>query len=230
VRDALRSSIVLRCPYCGHFDVLPHDELARALELQRRVRIAAGAVAQLDTTHAALARIFEDRRAFVRVQSGWLATLLAVLAYVGHGLATAPGARVAGALGPIAFVAGPMLGFAVALALGRRAYRRHVRPLLLARPPRAAGSPVRCRACGGDLPDGRDAFTRCPYCGTHNLVTAELALERASLVGADEAWARARAHAAGARTARTSSVMTRAMLAGFGATLAAQVALLWGLA
>ncbi len=63
--------------------------------------------------------------------------------------------------------------------LGLMGYRREMRPGLLAFPPHRAGSPMRCRVCGGELPSGPPrAFVPCRYCSAPNLVTAEIATRR----------------------------------------------------
>jgi hypothetical protein len=71
-----------------------------------------------------------------------------------------------------------MLGIAaalgVSLAVGRRHYRKRVRPLLIARPPAYPNAPFSCRACGGVLPQSRGAEVSCQYCHTLNLVPREL--------------------------------------------------------
>jgi hypothetical protein len=85
------------------------------------------------------------------------------------------------ALGPVA-IGGVALSICLALAIARRSYRLAVRPLLFARAPTAPGAPVRCRACGGPLPDRRDALVQCAYCNTQNLVTEELLQNRTELL------------------------------------------------
>lgn len=217
---AHRADLSLRCPYCGTEDRLPADELGRALELKRRVALAAKSVVQFDRTQAALAHIFEERRAFLRVQGSWLVVLGFVLAYTVAGswsvIASAPPAFRAGlalqaATGPM-FVGGIALSFAVALFVGRVGYRRRVRPLLLARPARTAGGPMRCRSCGGDLPDQRGPLIRCSYCSTQSLVTPEVQLASERLLSAEEEAYRSRASGAVAATTRGSVHMTRTLV------------------
>jgi DNA-directed RNA polymerase subunit RPC12/RpoP len=216
----------LHCPFCGASDRLPADELDRALELKRRVDAAARAAAQLDGLQATLARIFEDRRAFWRVQSTWLAAFAFVAAFTIHGVATAhyhvPIAQVLA--GPV-WIGGIMLAFAVALAAGRAHYRRRVRALLYARAPRVPGKPAGCRACGADLPDGRGPFLRCAYCATHNLVTRDIAADRARILSEDEAASRGRAHRV---VGEVSTIrMTRVMVIAIAAVYAAQIGIVY---
>lgn len=150
------------------------------------------AAAQLDGMQAALASMFEDRRAFLRVQSGWLATAVFASVY-GAAQGTWMGAG---------FFVGPMLSFAFALAVGRAMYRRSVRPLLLA--DRSAAGVV-CRACGGEVAAGR-GLVRCTHCGAHNVVGDGVAM-------------RATAGVASARFARAGTAMTRAMVVSLVATM-----------
>jgi DNA-directed RNA polymerase subunit RPC12/RpoP len=216
----------LHCPFCGASDRLPADELGRALELKRRVDAAARATAQLDGLQAALARIFEDRRAFWRMQSTWLGALVFVLAYTIHGVATAPfRVPIAHALAGPVWIGGVMIAFAVALAAGRAHYRRRVRALLRARPPRMSGKPAGCRACGADLPDGPGPFLRCDYCATHNLVTRDVAADRVAIARDHEAATAARAHDV---VASVSSIrMTRVVVVGIAVVYAAQIGLVY---
>jgi hypothetical protein len=167
------------CPYCDGRGALP---------------AAALAAAQLDGMHAALAAMFEDRRAFVRVQSGWLATAVFASVY---------GASQGTALGALFFL-GPMLSFAFALAVGRAMYRRRVRPLLLAVWSERGAA---CRACGGDVPAGR-GLVRCRHCGAHNVV-------------GDGAAMRATAVVASVGLASAGAWMTRVMVVSLVATMSA---------
>jgi hypothetical protein len=216
----------LHCPFCGTSDRLPADELDRALELRRRIDAAARAAAQLDGLQAALARIFEERRAFWRLQSTWLAALVFVAAFTIHGVATAPyRVPIAQALAGPAWIGGIMLAFAVALAAGRAHYRRRVRAVLHARAPRIPGKPAGCRACGADLPDGPGPFLRCEYCATHNLVTRDIAADRARLLRDHEVASRDRAHRV---VGEVSTIrMTRLMVVAIVVVYAAQIALVY---
>jgi len=206
-----------RCPYCGTADKLPENELDRALELKGRVASAKRSAVQLERTQAALAHIFEDRWAFVRVQGTWLVLLVIVIAYALFGswehIANAPeefrlGLILNALSGPM-FIGGIAIAFAIALLIGRAGYRRQVRPGLRARPPRQEGEPARCRTCGALLPDERGPLIRCSYCDTHNLVTADLQKNRASLLREEESAYRKKASGAVASTARSSIHMTR---------------------
>jgi hypothetical protein len=69
--------------------------------------------------------------------------------------------------------------------VGRFHYRKSLRPLLLARPPERAGMRLRCRVCGGDLPETRAADVRCTYCNSVNLAPKELQSGHAAALGAE---------------------------------------------
>jgi hypothetical protein len=178
------SSIV--CRYCHARDVLPADELGRVLEIKNRLAQAEQRVAQVKGFDATFAGVFEKPGSFVRVMGVYVAMGLFVAAMSGYQLFTAflpnadklgDGVIVQVVLGQLM---GPlmMLGFGfslgAALFTGRRHYRRHVRPLLLASRPSQPNAPFACRACGGALPPARGADVHCVYCRTLNLVPQEL--------------------------------------------------------
>lgn len=223
----------LHCPFCGHDDRLPADQLGRALELKRRVAAAAGSQAQLKGLESGLAHVFEDRWAFVRVTGPWLLVAPAILAYSLIGswpyIEKAPpefraGLIVNALMGPM-FIAGILIAIAVALAVGRFSYRRRVRPLMYARSPRAPGLPVRCRACGGDLPDGRGPYLVCAFCSTQNLVTPEVQAHSAVALEAEQRDHRDRANKVIARTSQSSLHMSRTMVIGIVVTYAMLIGL-----
>src|SRR5690349_14865292 len=67
------------CRFCGARDELPADEAGRYLEIRSRLAAARAKTAQVQGMEAALARIFEDRRAFLRVSGLYLAVGLLVV-------------------------------------------------------------------------------------------------------------------------------------------------------
>lgn len=223
----------LTCPFCGHADRLPDDQLGRALELKRRVTAAANKVAQLRGMESALGHIFESRGAFVRAAGPWLVLAPAILVYSlvsswPHIEKAPPEFRaglIANALlGPM-FVAGVLFAIVFALAAGRFHYRRTVRPLLFARRPRAPGLPVRCRACGGDLPDQRGPFIACAFCATHNLVTPEVQRHDARLLEEEERFHREHAHRVVAQASRGAVHMSRFLVIGVAIAYAGMIGL-----
>jgi uncharacterized Zn finger protein (UPF0148 family) len=217
-----RDDGTLACPFCGHQDRLPDDQLGRALELKRRVTAAANGVAQLRGMESALGTIFESRGAFVRAAGPWLVLAPLILAYslfsAWPHIEKAPPEFRAGLianalLGPM-FIAGILFAIFFAMTIGRFHYRRKVRPLMYARSPRAPGLPVRCRACGGDLPDRRGPFIVCDFCRTHNLVTPEVQKHDARLLDEEQRFHRDRANKLVAQTARASVHMSRFLVIG----------------
>jgi hypothetical protein len=210
----------LTCAYCGAKDLLPENQLDRAIELKRRVVSAAGSVAQLEGLSAALASIFEDRRAFVRVAAPWLVIAVLITAYQIAGswaaISRAPeNMRVSlmlYALMGTLFTSGIALSLMLALFVGRIHFRRSVRPLLIGRPPREPGKPARCRGCGGDLPDERGPLIRCRFCRTHSLVTPELQRDRSQLLEKEETAYRQKAIKASRGQQKASPAMTRIMI------------------
>ena len=228
-----REDFSLVCPYCDAVDRLPENELDRVLELKRRVRAAANSAAQLRGVEAALSSMYEGRGAFVRLTAPYLAIAGIVLAYSFVSAwpiisSAAPEHRVGFVIQSLmgtSFIMGMALSLAVALLVGRVRYRRSVRPLLFARPPRAQGQPTRCRACGGDLPDQKGPFIRCPFCDTHNLVTPQIQRDRERLLAQEEQFHRSRASRAVSAASRGSMGMTGTLVLGIVISYAAMIGL-----
>ena len=114
-------------------------------------------------------------------------------------------------LGPF-FIIGITIAFPLALLVGRRSYRRKIRPLLLARPATAPGMPARCRGCGAGLPDARDPFVRCKFCMTENLVSIVGQRDRERLVSEEHAQYQRRASGISLQTTQVASHMTRTLI------------------
>lgn len=182
----LDASSSISCRYCGARDVLPADQLGRVLEIKNRLAQAEQRAAHVRGFDATFASVFEDPRSFFRVAGVYLVFGAFVLAMSGWQFyehvapnvaaldrATLTQIVIGQLMGPLAIV-GIGLSLGVSLLVGRRHYRKSVRPLLLARPPTAPSAPFACRACGGNLPAARDAGVLCPYCSTSNLVPREL--------------------------------------------------------
>ncbi|MCA9585637.1 MAG: hypothetical protein KC657_09785 [Myxococcales bacterium] len=223
----VQPDLSLVCRFCGTPDRLPPDELGRALEIRGRLLMAASSVSQVASTEAALAGIFERRGAFWTVMGPWPVLALLVVGYSVLGalstLSALPDAVpddvrveliVASLYAPF-FILGITLSFPVALLVGRFSYRRSVRPHLAARPPHYPGAPMRCRACGGDLPATRDAITACRFCRTANALAADLARDAQRQLDAEIAAYRARASGAVSATSRAATHMTRTVIVCF---------------
>ncbi|MFC1643192.1 hypothetical protein ACFL5O_11000 [Myxococcota bacterium] len=214
----------IACQYCGTRDVLPADELGRALELKNRLAVAEQRAAHVRGFDVALASVFETPKAFLRVMGLYLG--VAGLIFVGSvfqfTVAILPHASklegqdiiqtiVGQAIGPL-FVLGMAFSCGVTLLTGRVHYRRSVRPLLIARPPRQPHAPFACRACGGDLPQTRSANVSCQYCHTTNLIPAELHGSHATSLFREAESARQQLHQASAVTMSIASKMRRTLV------------------
>lgn len=216
----------VRCRFCGNVEQLPADALGRTLELKRRLAAAGQGAAQLDGTQAALARIFEDRGAYLRVTGIYLAFFAFVSVYavvnvwgaVDKAPANVVPMIVVSALSGPLMIGGLCVSMGLALAVGRLQYRRSIRPQLLARPPLTPGAPMRCRGCGADLPAQRDAIVRCAYCGTSSVVSNDTLAHASQLLMKEEQDLRARSMGAVNRTATASIHMRRTAILCFVAT------------
>ena len=209
------------CPFCGARDVLPADELGRALEIKRRLADAERRAAHVRGFDGALAGAFEDRMAFVRVMGVYVvlgglllaASLVNLVTMVLPNLGEASFGTiieivVGQALAPI-IVLGIGLSLGVALFAGRVYYRRRVRPLLVARPPSQAGAPFACRVCGGGLPAARSTSVTCRYCNATNLTPRELHGRLAENLSREADDARRQLHQANVATMSIGGVMQR---------------------
>lgn len=170
------------CRFCGAHDQLPLDEGARYLELKNRLSHARSRALQLQGMDVALARVFEDKQAFLRVSGVYLGTALVVLlisvaSLLSSGISERVPENYRRSLWVHQlFAPGMLLGVAFSLGLGlwggRSHFRKRVRPLLMARPLYAGDTGFGCRVCGGELGTSSEAYATCPYCGSVNLFPA----------------------------------------------------------
>jgi len=186
-------SVALRCDYCGAMDALPADATQRVWALRQRAQALWWAK---DTLRG------QDATMCQRVEGAWLKgtalaalgplTLIVVLiiapaVYMGFTEMAIVGGGLIGQL--LSVIMGMLGGFLIA----KHRYRAMVRPHILARVPSAAGRPARCHCCGAELPYAPDAFATCGYCQSTNLVSPEMARDRAALLEAEAQCYRARA-------------------------------------
>lgn len=175
----------LRCPYCGERDRLPDDLQARASELRRRLDQVRAAAVQLEGFGQTLVTFYEGPQWVTIV--GMNAALAAWLLFQALG-------RASRGLDLVTLVAaGFVVGVVSALLSNRWSYRRTIRPLLFARPPRVEGQPARCRGCGADLPRTSVPIIPCSYCDTRNLLSEDLQRERERLLAEESAFYQERA-------------------------------------
>lgn len=170
------------CGFCGATETLPAEPAERVRALRTRLAQLRWAEQAEEAPAIALSRTLEMWKqhslpmvlgmgALMLVASG-----IQAVSVLSGDLSPLTVARVViTPLGGIAVLASVTLGF----LWGMREYARDVRPALEARPPREEGSPLRCRACGGDLPSrGLEGFVACAYCNAPNMVTPAIAQER----------------------------------------------------
>lgn len=155
----------LSCAYCGRREALPGDAAARHRHLQLRLK-------QLERARLMVEAPLQSYRTVkLAMLPGLVVLTLVSVAQVNTLLATA---RVAATpptvLLPVALTLGALVG-SVAMT---SSFRRLVRPALRARPPEAEGLALRCRSCGGPLPNVKQSSVRCGYCSAENLLDAAL--------------------------------------------------------
>jgi hypothetical protein len=211
---------VLVCPYCGRREQLPANELDRMLEMRRRLAAAAMQAEQCKGVERALFSIFESGSMF----SGFLGVYFAFAGFVLlYSVVSAwsvltttnpdyvPLMMVHVFSGP-SFVLALPLSMSLALALGRRRYRKEIRPIFMARPPVAPGAPARCRVCGGSLPESSDAIRTCKYCQTTSVVTPELKAHHEAAAAKQGVWHQRQSMGASAATTGIARSMTRVVV------------------
>jgi hypothetical protein len=213
----------ISCRYCGAHDLLPADQLGRVLEIKNRLALAESRSAQVRGFDATFAHVFEDPKAFLRVMGAYLVMGLFVLAMSAASfiqflpsmekleLDQLGQVLIGQLMGPI-ITLGIAASLGIALWVGRRHYRKCVRPLLIARPPAYPNAPFACRACGGALPPARGAEVSCQYCHTLNLVPQQLHGAQAAALLQEAEAARQQLQRAHGALLSISSKMRRALV------------------
>lgn len=181
---AILGPVTVRCGSCRTSEEIPREPAERVTRLRARLAQIRWAQDAEDGPAIALTRTLEWWRSHTlpMIVAMMGLTCIASLMQVAHAFEL-PAAMRASAL--VSALAAPFAGAAifggvtVGFLWSMREYIREVRPAVEARAPRAVGSPMRCRACGGDLPQGGNGgFVRCGYCAAENLVTDAIAKER----------------------------------------------------
>jgi hypothetical protein len=210
----------LNCPYCGRREQLPANELDRMMEMRRRLSAAAMQAEQCKGIERALFSIFESTSMFSGMLGVYFAFAAFMLVYslvsAYSVITTTPEAYLPLMLvhvftGPM-FVLGLPVSATIALAFGRRRYRKEIRPIFMARPPETPGAPARCRVCGGSLPDSKDALLNCRYCHTASVVTPELKAHHEAAAAVRGVWHQRQGIGASAATTGIGKSMTRTIV------------------
>jgi len=174
------------CLYCGAKEVLPANEADRYLEFKNRLALARSRTAQVKGMDGALARIFEDKGAFLRVSGVYLAAGCVIMMlsldqlFMNPALLSERLPRDVRAQVVLGSMTGPLLilgvgsSFGLALLGGRMHFRRKIRPFLLARPISMGGAAFACRVCGAPLAIHDEVSVACRHCSSVNLIPKEL--------------------------------------------------------
>lgn len=181
------------CPYCQAREVLPQDKTERVQALRTRLQHIDWLTKRNERSLIAMSQIGE--------KGLWLPMLIlclvmmAVFIYGDYtnyvdmlerikGLSVQEQQRTlaefGGGVGGLSV--GAMLGMFVYILFAWTTYRTWVRPRLLARAPITSGQALRCRNCGGDLPEKPGAFVTCLFCHAQNLVASDIARKQATLL------------------------------------------------
>jgi len=206
----LYGEVRMRCGFCGEQETLPADQAERVRALRKRLAQIRWSQQNADAGAVAIAGAIEQYKFFALPMVLMVCVLPCLMRVPDLIDGPLDAARV------LTFGLGPLISFSVIAAvlggslLGLIGYRQEVRPGLLAFPPARAGSPMRCRVCGGELPSGPSgAFVPCRYCSAPNLVTAEIATRRDEDLKRELDAHRARADGVTARLDVAQKRMTR---------------------
>lgn len=218
--------LTVRCRFCGTMDRLPANAAARALDIRERLSQAAAHATQLAAGEAAMAALFENP-SMLRRNLASMATVLGIvllstvggIVYTAATMSSAPlGMSLevfVSSLQGLVWIVGVGLGIVLSFLVGRSTYQRHVRTQIAPRPALYPGAPLRCRACGGNLPMQRATQVACSFCGTQNLMTAVAAADARRQLDAEVAGYRARASGVAIASTRAGSHMSAAMVVCF---------------
>jgi hypothetical protein len=240
---SLTGDVLVRCPMCAQAEALPREEAARVQALRARLVELRAARSAAEAPALAVAGLT------ARLRSGqvlgiaglmlafWAPQNVAAIGRAIEGARGRPFASVAMAVAPdvasALVVPAVVIGMACGYAWMLVFFRAAVRPTLLARAPRSAGHPARCRGCGGELPASTGASVPCGFCGATNFLGPELAASREALLAAEAAEQRALAQGI-AQTIGGQGRASRRFYTGFAlgaaGTMAAGVALAIALA
>ncbi len=236
---ALVGPVQVRCPYCQAIEVLPAEQAQRVTALRARLAHLRMAQAAEEGPALAFAQTTQTLRkqlpmylafgAFILISttSGAVGQIQKAIALRDIPLETREEILSSATFSVVSLgrprrCRGRVPAGAAEIQEGDRAH------LARARAPLQAGLPARCRSCGASLPVGpaTTAMVACPYCAASNLLTPELASDRARLLEEETRAYNERAHGVTSRATKAAvSFQTYFFLgAGIGVALAAVLA------
>ncbi len=237
---ALVGPVQVRCPFCQATEVLPREQAQRVMALRARLAHLRSAQAAEEGPALAFAHMMQTLRGQIGVYA------IVGVVVVGGGTSSAvtqvntalalrdiPLSAREDLLSSVTFSAisvGVILGAATGYLLALVEYKKAIAPRLRAHAPLHPGLPARCRSCGAPLPmgPGLAAIVPCMPCGAHNLLTAELASDRARLLEEETRSYHQRASGVLTRATRASATLRHYFYIGAGTGLVLALALALG--
>lgn len=191
----LHADVIMHCPYCRQRETLPASASERVRALRARLAQLRWAQEVLTGSEMFFVKLAEHFKSpFVWGGYIGLIALVVLISVQQFQQVNSVVARLSyderlevyrsALLSPtivLGAVVGTLLGYIGMISQ----YRRKIRPLMLARAPMAEGAALRCRRCGGNLPTSKDPFVSCAFCQAQNLVTMDVARERAARLDAE---------------------------------------------
>jgi hypothetical protein len=229
---ALVGPVHVSCPFCHATEALPEQHAQRVMALRARLAHLRVAQAAEEGPALAFARTIQTLRSQVWMYAGIGALVIGVslngaIAQIRSAIAltSIPASARAEILASATFPAltiGVFLGAAAGYVLALVKYKKAIEPTLRARAPMQPGLPARCRSCGASLPMGptTSALVPCVHCAANNLITAELARDRARLLDEEARSYNERARGVLTRTNKASVAFQTYFYIGVGIGLA----------
>lgn len=231
---AILGPVTMRCGFCQATEDLPREPADRVTRLRARLAQIRWAEGAEEGPAIALTRTLEWWRTHTLPMVVGMGALVCVssLMQVVHVFELPPGLRISALVSALIaplHVAAVFGGVTIGFLWSMREFIAEVRPAVEARAPMTPGSPMRCRACGGELPPGRGGgFVRCGFCAAENLVTDAIAKEREARLDRELRNRHERAAGVQVRMREGTARYTRRLYTAMGVSVGISLALSFG--